>query len=1249
MKSKIRLTIIFSFLVYSLNATISVTALKTEGMKNPLGIDIEKPRFSWKTIASTEQNVKQKAYQILIASSVERLNNNDADCWNSGKVSSNNQLFIPYGGVQLKSNQHFFWKVKVWTNKGESTWSDAAIWSMGILNETEWKAQWIGLDKAMPWDDESYNSRLSVRYLRKEFTTKNEIKRATVYISGLGVYELFLNGQRIGNQILAQAPTDFNKTVLYNTYNVTQLVNKGLNVVGIALGTGRYYTMRQTYKPWKVPNYGYPKARMMLMVEYSDGTSETIATKDNWKLNVDGPVRSNNEYNGEEYDARKELTGWTEAGYNDSSWQNAQRVRFPEGRVRAQIMPGMRIVDKLKVLSIKRLGNKYILDIGQNIAGWMRIKVHGNCGDTVKLRFGETLQENGELYTENLRSARQTDVYILKGDVNGEEWAPAFVYHGFRYVEVSGLNYQPSANDFTAEVISDEMEQTGKIETSNITLNQVLKNAWWGIRDNYKGMPVDCPQRDERQPWLGDRATGCWGESYFFDNQRLYAKWAADIRDAQRFDGSIPDVAPNYLTYYTDNVTWPATLPMVCDMLYSHFGDKKPIEENYSAIKKWMYHMEKNYFSPDFLMTKDEYGDWCVPPEDLKMIHSQDPHRMTDGTLISTAYYYKLLGTMARFASLQNLKGDAKAFNIIAEKIKLGFNQKFFHADSLFYGNNNTTSNLLPLAFGIVPLQYADTIAKQVLYSTVPANVVSQIGIGDLNIACGVIGIQFLLRELSKMGRVDVAFALASNNKYPSWGYMAENGATTIWELWNGNTADPAMNSGNHVMLIGDLVVWAYENLGGIKSHDSKIAFKHIILKPDFSIPDLEFVNTSYETPYGKVVSNWKKTLMHLHWDVAIPVNTTAEIHFPNGKIQKVGSGVYDFDIDIPLKKGMVRNEFLYEKADFPQCHSATIAETANGDLVSAFFGGTREGAPDVCIYVCRKEKGTSIWTKPALAADGILSSSVRKACYNPVLYQMPNGPLFLFYKIGKNVADWKGYLKISNDGGKTWGKANPLPEGYLGPIKNKIVEVDGKMIAPSSTETGGWKIHFEIAEEGGRKTHIVGPLDADSAIMTQNMLPNGNPKEDIESGGNSTQKTIQAIQPSILIHKDARLQILCRTRNGKIATAWSSDKGETWSKLKLTNLPNNNSGTDAVTLQDGRHLLIYNAVETPPGAPKGVRTPLNIAVSEDGIHWKMVMTLEDSPVSQYSYPSIIQGKDGRIHAVYTWRRQRIKYVELNL
>ena len=368
MKSKLIVFLTLLSFGAALNATISITALRTEGMTNPLGIDAAKPRFSWKTEATTERNVLQKAYQILVASSAENLKKDNGDIWNSGKVSSDASLWIPFAGKTLQSNGAYYWKVKVWTNKGEAAWSPTANWSMGLFEENDWKsAQWIGLDKAMPWDDESYYSRLSARYIRKEFAAKKEIKRASVHICGLGVYELFINGQKVGDQVLAPASTGYDKAVLYNTFDVSSLLQKGQNAVGVTLGNGRFYNMRQTYKPWKVPTYGYPKVRMVLTLEYSDGTTENITTKDNWKLNADGPIRSNNEYNGEEYDARKELTGWNKTGYDDTKWQNAQRVRFPGGELRAQMMPGMKVLDKMTPISIKQIGNKYILDLGQNI------------------------------------------------------------------------------------------------------------------------------------------------------------------------------------------------------------------------------------------------------------------------------------------------------------------------------------------------------------------------------------------------------------------------------------------------------------------------------------------------------------------------------------------------------------------------------------------------------------------------------------------------------------------------------------------------------------------------------------------------------------------------------------------------------------------------------------------------------------------------------------------------------------------
>lgn len=1243
-----------------LSADTVITAVKTEQLTAPIGIDARNPRLSWQ-MASAGKNVMQTAYHILVASSSEKLDRNEGDLWDSGKVQSNESQWISYAGRKLKSNQRCYWKVKSYTTAGETPWSAPSMWTMGLLSENNWKGVWIGMDKAFPWDSETQWSRLSARYLRKEFAVAKPVKQATLHIAGLGMYELFINGERVGEQVLAPVPTDYRKTILYNSFDVTPLLAQDKNAIGVTLGNGRFYTMRQNYKPYKIANFGYPKLRLNLIVEYADGTSETIASDTTWKLTADGPIRSNNEYDGEEYDARKELDGWNKTGYDDTAWLPVQRVSIPTGTLHAAMTPNMKVVDRIAPVSIRKLeGNKYILDMGQNMAGWVRMKIKGAEGDSIKLRFAESLQPDGNLYVENLRDARVTDVYVCRGDEKESTWAPRFVYHGFRYVEVTGYP-SPTLADFSGEVVSDEMEQTGTFSCSDDVLNRVYKNARWGILSNYKGMPVDCPQRNERQPWLGDRVMGCWGESYLFGNGPLYAKWTKDICDAQREDGCIPDVAPAYWNYYSDNMTWPAALLLSCDRMYTQYGNKLPIEKHYDAMKRWLKHMRDEYMTDDYIITKDKYGDWCVPPESLELIHSKDPDRKTDGSLIATAYYLKMLQLMHRFASVQGLKEEAQQWGDLEHRMKDAFNARFLtvkagtspvpghplYPDSIYYGNNTATANILPLAFGLVPKPYIQEVVKNVVTTIVTKN--------QGHICCGVIGVQWLLRELTRKGYADVACLLATNKSYPSWGYMAEQGATTIWELWNGNTANPKMNSGNHVMLLGDLLSWCYESLGGIRSSRQQVGFRQIIMQPRFEIQQISHADASYMTPYGKVESRWHKTLTHLEWDITVPVNTAAEVHLPGGKIETIGSGTYHYSVEIPTRdEAILNDQFLYEKASFPECHGATIAETPKGDLVAAFFGGTKERNPDCCIWVCRKPKGSDVWTAPVEVANGVFSPTHREACWNPVLFQFPKGELMLFYKIGDRVANWTGWLIRSKNGGKTWSKPEKLPEGFLGPVKNKPEYVDGRMICPSSTEgENGWRIHFEISDDRGKTWRKVGPLDAELALLTQHQgTAAADEKDDPEAGEivkDTHLKPIYAIQPSLLKHADGRLQILCRTRNGKLAEAWSSDNGDSWSKLRLTEVVNNNSGTDAVTLKDGRQLLVYNDFGALPGTRKGVRTPLSVALSDDGLAWHSAVVLEDSPVSQYSYPSVIQGKDGKVHIVYTWRRQRIKYVEIDL
>ena len=1233
---KIKFLIGCTLLGQLLFAQIKVVQPLTASLVNPVATNTATPIFSWQ-LQSTQRAVVQTGYQIIAASTPQNLANNVGDLWNSGMVYSNRNLYVIYAGKALSSGAPCYWKVKVITNKGTSDYSAAAFFRVGLLEASDWKATWIGYDKASTFDSISQFSRLSARYCRKEFVVNKTVKNATVYMVGLGMYELFINGKKVGDQVLAPAPTDYRRSVLYNAFDVTQQIKSGGNAIAAVLGNGRFFTMRQAYKPKKINTFGYPKMMLQLLIEYSNGQKEWVVSDRTWKLCVDGPIRSNNEYDGEDYDATKALKGWTNIGFNDSKWRTPELVAAPTGSLLAQPSEPMKVMQTFKPISIKKLGDTYILDAGQNLAGWLQIKVHGKRGQQIKMKFAESLQPDSKLYLANLRDAKVTDVYTLSGE-GVETWHPQFVYHGFRYVEISGLTYTPTLQDFEIQVVYDNLKNTSTFTTSNEVINQVYKNAWWGIASNYKGMPVDCPQRNERQPWLGDRATGAHGESFLFANQNLYEKWLQDIEESQTPEGAIPDVAPAFWNYYSDNITWPGVYILVADMLYKQYGNTQAIRKHYPSMKKWMYYMKAKYMK-DNLIGKDKYGDWCVPPESLELIHAKDSTLNTSGELIATAYYFHLLDLMQNFAAVSGSPEDVDSFNNLAANIKTAFNNKFYNASKKYYANNSITSNLLPIYFGLTPDHLKDAVFNQV-YNKIKID-------NHMHISTGVIGTQWLLRTLSQFKRSDIAYTLASNDTYPSWGYMAKQGATTIWELWNGNTANPQMNSQNHVMLLGDLLIWLTENLAGIQTDPNEVGFQKIIMKPDF-VDELQYVHASYASVQGKIISEWKKWVGSIEWHIAIPANTIATIAIPasakeavfesgiiaetatgvkfikmeNGAaVFEIGSGDYHFVSNLHYKAGIVKDTFIFERSSFPESHASTIAETPKG-LVAAWFGGTKEGYKDVCIWTSHYNNG--VWSAPTKIAEGIIDDSTRYPCYNPVLYQVPGGDLLLFYKIGPNVAGWKGYMIRSSDHGTTWSKRESLPDGFLGPIKNKPELVNEVLICGSSTEKTGWKVHFEYTKDWGK-------------TWTKS--------EDINDG-----KIISAIQPSILKYKDGRLQILSRSKNTTLNQSWSSNNGITWSPMTASNLPNNNSGTDAVTLQDGRQLLVYNHVV--PNASwvngKGPRTPLNVAISEDGINWNAAVILEDSPVSQYSYPSVIQTKDGLVHIVYTWRRERIKHVILD-
>src|SRR5690554_3945743 len=846
---------------------VKVDSLKVEMQENPEGVGTSTPRFSWQ-IASNVQDIHQKAYRIQVARSEQDLKKETNLLWDSGDVPNDESVLIPYEGEALLSREVYYWRVKAITNQGETAWSKTGHWSMALLNASEWQAKWIGEDTlSNPGETGRGDTRLAARYLRKPFESAKRVKRAVLYISGLGAYEAYINGQRVSDDILAPTVSWYPERVYYNVHDVTRLMWKNDNLLAVKLGNGRYFGMRES----DTQVFGLPRLLAQLEIEYTDGTREMVVSDESWEVTSKGPVVANNEFDGEEYDARKELPLWNLIR-DDTAWKQADIMAAPGGTLTAQPNPNIRIQEELTPVSITGLpGGKFILDMGQNMVGWIAInRLKAKKEQPITLRFAETLNPDGTLYMANLRGAKVTDIYTPAKD-GPFSWEPSFVFHGFRFVEIEGLDYQPELSNFTGKVIYDQMETTGQFETSDETINQLVKNAYWGIRGNYRGMPTDCPQRDERQGWLGDRTTGCFGEAFLFDNALLYSKWLQDIEDSQSPEGSISVVSPRYWTVYNDDVTWPAAYFYGAKMLWKNFGDTVPIHKHYASMKQYLERVQEVSMQ-DYILTKDTYGDWCMPPESQELIHSADPSRKTAGPVLSTTVYFSLLELMKEFATITRNEQDIAGYEELAVRIKEAYNERFFDLETARYDNNTVTANILSLQLGLVPEGREADVFDNIVEKT----------LGDFNghVSTGVLGIQHLMRGLTEHGNVDLAYQIATNRTYPSWGYMIEKEATTIWELWNGDTANPAMNSGNHVMLLGDLLIWMYEDLAGIKNHPESIAYKQLLMEPKFP-EGLTHAKASFKSPYGDIESEWTKEEGAFNWHITIPPNSSATVKLP--------------------------------------------------------------------------------------------------------------------------------------------------------------------------------------------------------------------------------------------------------------------------------------------------------------------------------------------------------------------------------
>jgi alpha-L-rhamnosidase len=791
-------------------------------------------------------------------------------------------------GKQLKLQTDAQWKV----SGTVQDWSTSDGWGAApVLGP-------FGMD---PWgrpglDD---NQRLPARYLRKEFHLLKPIGRATATVCGLGLFELHINGSKIGDHVLEPPVTDFDHVCTYVSFDVTHALRQGRNAAGVVLGNGRFHAPR-LQRPTRTKTFGTPRLLLRIDVAYADGTKTSVVSDRTWTATDSGPIVANNEYDGEEIDARKDLGAWDGPGYR-GSWPRADPMPAPHGRLVAMDMPPIRVTGTLRPVKIwKRSPGVWILDMGQNLVGWCRLTARGKQGDVITVRHAERLTPSGELDVANLRSARATDIFTLKGG-RSETFEPRFVYHGFRYVELQGYPGRPTAGSVAAQVVNDDLGETGQFSCSDALLNGLVRNVRWGVRGNYHGIVTDCPQRDERQGWLGDRAEESNGEAYLFDTEPIYSKWMRDIVEDQGSDGIIGDVVPALWPDIRNvDVTWPSLGVIVPGILYDQFGDLRTIERSYPTLQRWMALIDGTVH--DGTTKADAYGDWCVPPEDPKLIHSNDPARQTSGELLATSYHYHNLKLMARYARLLGKPADAATYEARAKVILDGFNRRFLDRRSLQYDNGTQTSSLLPLAFGMVP----DDARAGVVAALRDRIVNRQSG----HSGSGLIGMQWTMRTLTDNGLGDVAYGIAAKRDYPSWGYMLGKGATTVWELWNGDTADPAMNSGNHVMLIGDLTTWIFGRLGGIQPDPEQPGYKRILLAPT-PLGDLKWAKASLRSPYGLVESNWKLRDGKFVWDVLVPPNTTALATLP---LQRTAAAEVDglrVDGSKPIRLGSGRHHLV--------------------------------------------------------------------------------------------------------------------------------------------------------------------------------------------------------------------------------------------------------------------------------------------------------------------------------------------------
>jgi alpha-L-rhamnosidase len=868
--------------------------LRVEYRVNPVGIFTNNPRFSWK-IAADKQNCFQKAWAVELA----RDRDFTSPLWQSGFRESRESLLVPYGGGPLASSTDYYWRVKIRDDAGEeSPWSETAFFSTTMFNRDEWKAVFIS------GEGEDAGGSSAAALFRKEFTVSREIRAARLYASAKGIYEAFCNGRRVGDEVLSPGFTEYRSRLLFQTYDVSGHIVKGVNALGLLAAPGWYKGDMVSSRN----HFGSRTAVIaQLRLEYADGSVEIIPTGEDWTC-APAPLLFSEIYHGEIYDARLEQPGWDRGGFSGAAWKPALVESGDPGILTPRDGLPVKEQEFLKPVRffVTPRGER-VIDFGQNISGWVRFKVRGRAGDRVKIRHAEILDSAGNFYTENLRKARQTVEYILRGD-GIESYHPHCSFQGFQYIAVDEYPGEIDIDNFEAAAIYSDMRSAGEFSCSHSLVNRFVQNVRWSLKDNFVDIPSDCPQRDERLGWTGDANIFSRASCFLMETVPFFRKWMRDMAESQFPDGRIPHVVPDVLNGIgrrdagtaanAGACAWADAVAGIPWMLYTYFNDRVILEELYPAMKKWVEYIRS--VSRDGLLfdTGSHFGDWVALDAKEGSYSGATPNDLS-----ATVYYAYSVEILARSAAVLGKTDDAGRYRKLREDIGAAFKNEFFTPNGRLAARTQTAC-ILALNFGLCPPEY-----KKRCLETLTALLAEN----NNHLTTGFLGTPYSLKVLSENGRLDLAYELLLKEDFPSWLYQVNRGATTVWEHWDGLKPDgtmwsPDMNSFNHYAY-GAVVDWVFSVVGGIDTDGQRPGFARSILKPCPG-PGIDWAETVYESGYGKIKLRWEISGGNMNISAEIPPNTDAKLIFPGGGPHVTGGLPPEAGGGIILGSG--RHEFTY-------------------------------------------------------------------------------------------------------------------------------------------------------------------------------------------------------------------------------------------------------------------------------------------------------------------------------------------------